>query len=144
MVLFQSRRESFLYYPSEANPKQGLFAVRYKQYKAHYFTKGSALSGPTNVDHDCSNTSLVYHSLPLLFDLNRDPGERYDLSTNKHYQSILEEIGRIRDQLVAGMTWGKSQINGTDPDVEPCCSPGCKPFPKCCKCKGSEVNFITV
>ncbi|XP_033624366.1 arylsulfatase A-like [Asterias rubens] len=146
-ILFErmkSQRESFLYYPAEANPKQGVFAVRYKQYKAHYITKGSTLSGPTNVDHDCSNTSLIHHSPPLLFELNRDPGERYDLSTDKHYQSVLKEIGKIRDKLVSGMTWGKSQINGTDPNVEPCCNSGCKPFPKCCTCKGSEVNFITV
>ncbi|XP_038074048.1 arylsulfatase A-like [Patiria miniata] len=140
-----SQRQTFIYYPVEPNPKVGIFAVRYKQYKAHYYTQGSKLSGSSNRDHDCRNSApLTHHQPPLLFDLDQDPGERYDLSVDKEYSALLQEIAAIKEKFEAGMTWGKAQMNGTDTKVEPCCNPGCSPFPSCCKCGTSGVNFIQV
>ncbi|XP_022099421.1 arylsulfatase A-like [Acanthaster planci] len=147
-ILFHNRpsqRETFIYYPENPNPTLGIFAVRYKQYKAHYFTRGNKLSGSTNRDHDCRDSAkLTPHDPPLLFNLDQDPGERYDLSADPKYKSLLEKIAAIKGSFEAGMTWGRSQINGTNPSVEPCCSPGCSPFPACCRCKGSGINFIPV
>lgn len=36
----QSDRDVFIYYPSNPDPKLGVFAVRWNQYKAHYYSNG--------------------------------------------------------------------------------------------------------
>ncbi len=40
----QSARETFYYYPKHLDPDRGVFAVRYKQYKAHFWTEGNVLN----------------------------------------------------------------------------------------------------
>lgn len=36
----QSDRSVYIYYPSNPDPKLGVFAVRWNQYKAHYYSNG--------------------------------------------------------------------------------------------------------
>ncbi|XP_077990529.1 arylsulfatase A-like [Glandiceps talaboti] len=138
-LLFQqekSPRETFFYFFSDARPDPGVYAVRYKQYKAHYYTQGSGTSGPNNPDKDCRpSTNLTQHIPPLLYDLNVDPSEIYNLSSDQEYLPILEKIDEIKKKFEAGLVWGESQMNRpSDKNVEPCCNPGCKPFPSCCSC----------
>jgi len=39
-VILQSQRDYYIYYPPGASPDTGVFAIRYKEYKAHYYTSG--------------------------------------------------------------------------------------------------------
>jgi len=57
--------------------------LRYKNFKAHFYTKGNALSDDSNYDFNCtSKATLAQHDLPLLYDLFVDPGERYPLNVD--------------------------------------------------------------
>ncbi|KAJ8245383.1 hypothetical protein GJAV_G00270160 [Gymnothorax javanicus] len=77
----KSRRKAVFYYPSFPSEKDGLFAVRVGKYKAHYYTQGSPHS-ETTPDQDCHVTAfLKHHDPPLLFDLEADPSENYNLAT---------------------------------------------------------------
>ncbi|XP_070566880.1 arylsulfatase A-like [Ptychodera flava] len=137
-VLFQqskSPRDSMFYYSAFPEQKIGAYAVRYKNFKAHYYTEGSPQSGMYNPDADCHPNNTVKHNPPLLFDLNEDPGELYNLNMKSQYASILLDIDKLKIKFEAAMTWGTSQVNKPkDRRLEPCCKPGCDPFPSCCRC----------
>lgn len=73
-----SPRSTFFYYRGTR-----LFAVRMNQWKLHLFTqKGYGQPKPDE------------HKPPLLFDLNADPGEHFNLATN-HPAVITELLGEI-------------------------------------------------
>ncbi|XP_011663832.2 arylsulfatase A isoform X2 [Strongylocentrotus purpuratus] len=60
--LFQgmpSLRESFFYYPADVDTEHKSYAVRYKQYKAVFYTAGSVLSNNKNKDIDCRDSKTV-------------------------------------------------------------------------------------
>lgn len=38
----QSKRDSYMFYPTDPSQSDGVFAVRWKQFKAHFITKGLA------------------------------------------------------------------------------------------------------
>ena len=42
-IFVQSLRDTFYFYPTNPHEKDGVFAVRYKQYKAHFLTQGWVL-----------------------------------------------------------------------------------------------------
>lgn len=98
---------------------------------------GSSQSS-TIPDQDCSIFArLKAHDPPLLFDLEADPSEHYPLSLEDRpdLQQVLERIKKIKEQFEGSMVFGESQISkGTDPSLEPCCSPQCGPKPECCHC----------
>ncbi|XP_078091848.1 arylsulfatase A [Mustelus asterias] len=138
-VLFnngKSKRETMFYYPVTPSIKLGVFAVRYGQYKAHYYTEGSTHSDSTP-DRDCHwDALLTSHNPPLLFDLEADPSENYPLSSSDtpNYSWIIERINKEKVKFESGMEFGESQIRkGTDPALEPCINPGCSPRPGCCR-----------
>ncbi|XP_069764922.1 arylsulfatase A [Narcine bancroftii] len=131
----KSKRDTMFYYPISPSKKLGVFAVRYRQYKAHYYTQGSTHSDSTP-DHACHWDSLLsFHNPPLLFDLEADPSENYPLSSFDipNYSWIIEEIKKKKLLFELGMEFGESQIErGDDPNLEPCIKPGCTPWPACC------------
>ncbi|XP_041059518.1 arylsulfatase A [Carcharodon carcharias] len=138
-VLFnngKSKRETMFYYPVTPSRKLGVFAVRYGQYKAHYFTQGSTHSDSTP-DRDCHWDSLLTsHNPPLLFDLEADPSENYPLSSSdiSNYSWIIKQIHEEKVKFESGMEFGESQIErGIDPALEPCINLGCSPRPVCCR-----------
>ncbi|XP_070577433.1 arylsulfatase A-like [Ptychodera flava] len=139
-VLFngsKSPRETFFFYSPDASKSVGVYAVRYRQYKAHFYAKGSGGSGEENPDRDCRpSATLTKHDPPLLFDLHEDPSELYNLNQEgEEYIEILNKIKRIYKKHVLTMDWAESEVlKPTDPDVQPCCNAGCKPFPWCCQC----------
>ncbi|KAI1887993.1 hypothetical protein AGOR_G00180470 [Albula goreensis] len=139
-ILFRngpSKREAMFYYPMSPSEEYGLFAVRLGRYKAHYYTQGSSLSD-TTPDQDCHETAfLKHHDPPLLFDLEADPSENYNLATPEHpeYEAVLQLIRDVKAEFEAGMVFGEAQVGkGTDPTLEPCCTPRCTPKPTCCTC----------
>ncbi|XP_074996826.1 arylsulfatase A isoform X2 [Calonectris borealis] len=140
-VLFGSRkspRQTMFFYPPSPDPVHGPFAVRLGKYKAHYFTQGSSHSDMTP-DQACHGlTPLTPHLPPLLFDLESDPAENYDLLQSGAGPEVLQALKEIKLQKVLfeqRMEFGESQIRkGRDPALQPCCVPNCSPKPSCCRC----------
>uniref|UniRef100_A0ABM5GLE8 Arylsulfatase A isoform X2 n=1 Tax=Pogona vitticeps TaxID=103695 RepID=A0ABM5GLE8_9SAUR len=141
-VLFgngKSPRQTMFYYPPAPSELLGVFAVRYKKYKAHFFTQGAFHSG-TTPDADCHGTALLTaHEPPLLFDLDSDPAENYNLlqgsSVAPDLLAVLKEVWLQKAQFDQQMAFGESQPGrGLEPAWEPCCSPQCQPKPSCCSC----------
>ncbi|XP_030847610.1 arylsulfatase A-like [Strongylocentrotus purpuratus] len=132
----KSLRETFFYYSPAASERQSSFAVRYKQYKAHFYTKGSTLSGIGHPDPDCRKTAKrTKHNPPLLYDLHRDPAEQYNIAYEPEYQDIIKLITRIREDFDGRMEWAVSEMHKPSYDeYMPCCNPGCEPQPYCCHC----------
>ncbi|XP_060632309.2 arylsulfatase A [Anolis sagrei] len=141
-VLFgsgKSPRQLMFYYPPSPNQLLGVFAVRYGKYKAHFFTQG-AFHSDTTPDADCHGlTPLKAHDPPLLFDLEADPAENYNLlqgdAMGPDLLTILKETRLQKALFDLRMEFGQSQTaRGQDPSLEPCCNPQCGPKPSCCSC----------
>ncbi|XP_056338310.1 arylsulfatase A isoform X1 [Oenanthe melanoleuca] len=133
-----SPRQAVFFYPPSPDPLLGPFAVRLGKYKAHFFTQGSFHSG-TTPDPACQGlTPLTPHLPPLLFDLESDPAENYNLLQGRPGPELLRVLRDITLQKVLleqRLQFGESQIGkGQDPSLQPCCAPGCSPKPSCCRC----------
>ena len=130
-----SKRDHYIYYPKNPDPTDGIFAVRWKQYKAHYFQEGSHCLN-TYPDIVCrSNYSKRALDPPLLFNVLTDPSEVYPIdSTTDEYSTAMKQISELKKSFEESMVWGKSQMKlGASSDLNPCANKGCKPFPSCCK-----------
>ena len=83
-VLFKRRkgpRNEVLYYR-----EQELYAVRIGAFKAHFITKGGY-----------GNGEKVYHKDPLLFNVDQDPGERFNIA--EQHPDIVAQITRFAIQF---------------------------------------------
>jgi len=71
-----------------------LFAFRQGSYKAHFVTEGRYGLPPLRTDHNP----------PLLFNLDEDPGELFDIASTHPdvLTSILAEVSRHRTNLTIG------------------------------------------
>jgi arylsulfatase A len=135
-----SERDHYIYYPMNPDPKYGIFAIRWKQYKAHFYQHGG-LCLNTYPDIVCrGNYSMRAFEPPLLYDLTNDPSEAYPLS-NKDHSDVMDSIMSLKSQFESTMKWGKSQIYGGDSSLMPCAEPGCKPFPSCCKTPSDQWRY---
>ena len=81
LKLEPSKREKIFYYRSRE-----IYAVRYKQYKAHFITQGAYNYPPG------SNKKIILDK-PLLYNLNIDPSEKYDIAEKN--PEILKQIDKI-------------------------------------------------
>uniref|UniRef100_A0A8C3KW38 Arylsulfatase A n=1 Tax=Calidris pygmaea TaxID=425635 RepID=A0A8C3KW38_9CHAR len=93
----------------------------------------------TTPDQACHGlTPLAPHLPPLLFDLESDPAENYDLLQSGARPELLQVLKEIKLQKVLfeqRMEFGESQMRkGRDPALQPCCAPNCTPKPSCCRC----------
>ncbi|XP_010708874.1 arylsulfatase A isoform X2 [Meleagris gallopavo] len=134
----KSPRQTMFFYPPSPDPQHGPFAVRLGKYKAHYFTQGSFHSD-TTPDQACHGlTPLTHHEPPLLFDLESDPAENYNLvqsAAGPEVWQVLKDIEVQKTLFEQRMVFGESQMRkGGDPALEPCCKPDCTPKPSCCCC----------
>nr|XP_032608413.2 arylsulfatase A [Taeniopygia guttata] len=133
-----SRRRSVFFFPPAPDPVRGPFAIRLGRYKAHYYTQGSFHSD-TTPDPACHGlTPLTPHLPPLLFDLEADPAENYDLlqaGPGPEALQALKDIALEKVLLEQRLRFGDSQMaKGQDPSLQPCCAPACTPKPSCCRC----------
>jgi arylsulfatase A-like enzyme len=84
-VLFggkDSPREQIIYYDG-----QRLFAIRDGKYKAHFTTRENVYE---------SNQHFVEHETPLLFDLEMDPGENYNIAGE--HPEIIERLRSLAEE----------------------------------------------
>lgn len=93
----------------------------------------------TTPDQACQGlTPLTPHLPPLLYDLESDPAENYDLLAGQASPELLQVLRDITLQKVLleqRLEFGESQIRkGRDPSLQPCCAPNCSPKPSCCRC----------
>ncbi|HVV01040.1 MAG TPA: sulfatase [Verrucomicrobiae bacterium] len=93
-ILFQNKKSNrdTIYYYYTTN----LYAIRKGKYKAHFIT------------HDgYSKQPAVVHDPPLLFDLEEDPGEHFDLAAE--HPDIVAEMKKLEDYQNARITAGPRQ-----------------------------------
>ena len=140
-----SPRESFFYYSPEASIILNSFAVRHKQYKAVFITQGAHESDDQNRDVACRKSArITKYDPPMLFDLNNDPSENYDLSSKTEYKGLITKITALKAEFDSKMVWAPSEIEKAHHDeYMPCCNPGCKPFPQCCHCSTKSESTGT-
>lgn len=133
----KSKRNTMFFYPPSPIKELGVFAVRYGKYKAHFYTQGARHS-MFSPDPACNFSVFpTFHSPPLLFDLETDPSENYNLLTGsaaKNYTTIVQQIELEKAKFEMSMQFAESQINkGTDLYLQPCYNPTCTPRPSCCR-----------
>ena len=90
-------REIFLYYRGT-----DMYAVRYKEFKAHYITEGEY--------GDFGEKE--FHDPPLLYNLEVDPGESDNIAHK--YPQILAEIARIVKNHKADLIIGQDQLEARE------------------------------
>lgn len=89
-------RDSYFYYRGA-----DVFAVRKGKYKAHFIYKeGYDGPGPKVLDK------------PMLFDLNADPSEKYDIAAQ--HPEIVAELTRMREAHIASIKPVESQLDKCD------------------------------
>ena len=134
-------RECYICYPDDPNPDIGIFAVRCKEYKAHFYQHGG-LCLDTYPDVVCrGNYSMRKLDPPLLYNLVTDASEMYPLDV-KEYADVMEKINDVKTKFESTMVWGESQIHrGQSKAEEPCAQPGCSPFPTCCAVNSTTSNW---
>ena len=90
-------------------------------YKAHVYSQGSSLSDTANPDQRCSDPTIIHHSPPLLYNLDTDPGERWDLATSK--PALAASLQARLEEMAARVSWATSEMARGNSDLAaPCCN----------------------
>lgn len=102
----KSKRDVVLYYRG-----QKVFAVRKGDYKAHFITQNEY---NTKTAHPITNPVLeienkpVVHEPPLLYNVNTDPGERFNIAAE--HPEIIAEIRKVLENHLAGVVPVENQL----------------------------------
>ena len=75
-----------------------LYALRYKNYKAHFITQEA---------YTLNNKKMI-HEIPLLYDLENDPSEKYNISSKN--KDVIDKIRSIVLIHNSNMVKGKNQL----------------------------------
>jgi len=78
--------------------KDEIFAIRKGPWKAHFITKPSY-----------SKIEPEFHSPPLLYNIEHDPSEKYDV--NENYPDIIKDLKDLKEKHEAGITRVESQLD---------------------------------
>ena len=74
-----------------------VFAVRHRSFKAHFHTRSEYGTDP-----------VVAHQPPLLYNLDHDPAEKFDIA--KEHPAVVAEIERIAAAHGKGVNPAPSQL----------------------------------
>lgn len=113
-----------------------LMAIRYKDHKAHFYTKprfspdmysAMCYEGRPSVRHyscyRCRENCIKSHELaPLLFNLEQDPEELFPLTSRKN-KRFLHKIWQERENHIKNLIKGKALFTEPSPSLIPCCNP---------------------
>ncbi|CAK8677583.1 unnamed protein product [Clavelina lepadiformis] len=108
-----------------------IMAVRIGPYKLHYYSQyqrdyeGDLCNNGNPYDDKLLyfNCSLShYHDPPLIFDINRDPGEQFPLDPSKQ-QDLVERTASLVQKHRQTIIPVPSQLGSHDSNVQPCCNP---------------------
>lgn len=88
----KSPREEVFYYRGVE-----VYAIRKGRFKAHFITKPEYGGGKTEV-----------HKTPLLYDLNEDPSEKFDVA--QQYPEIVAEIQKLKAEHEASVKTVENQL----------------------------------
>ncbi|XP_038664359.1 N-acetylgalactosamine-6-sulfatase, partial [Scyliorhinus canicula] len=118
-----------------------LMAVRFGGYKAHYWTwtnsweelqQGINFCPGQNVTGVTTHDQQDYTIQPLLFQLGRDPGEKYPIRvSHQEYEIVMRKITNIVQHHKATLVPGEPQLNVCDRAVMNWNPPGCEKLGKC-------------
>ncbi|NP_999677.1 arylsulfatase precursor [Strongylocentrotus purpuratus] len=125
-----SPHDDFFYYC-----KDTLMAVRVGKYKAHFKTQtdssqmklGERCDGGFPLDDyflcsDCEGDCVTEHNPPIMFDLEKDPGENYPLGPCG-YEHVLLHVKDAIARHDAEMVIGTPVLDNFDFSIIPCCNP---------------------
>ena len=85
------------------------------------YSQGSSLSDTDNPDQRCSDPTIIHHSPPLLYNLDTDPGERWDLATSK--PALAASLQARLEEMAARVSWATSEMARGNSDLAaPCCN----------------------
>ncbi|MBR10728.1 MAG: arylsulfatase [Rickettsiales bacterium] len=87
----ENKRDVIIYYRGTE-----VFAIRKGAFKAHFVTQGEYSDGKT------------YYKTPLLFNLNEDPSEKFNIA--KAHPEVIKELTELRDAHLAGVTLVENQL----------------------------------
>jgi arylsulfatase A-like enzyme len=90
-----SPRQTMFFYRGEQ-----IYAARRGSFKAHFITQSEYVP----------DTRLTHHDPPLLYNLNHDLGEQYDISMD--YPEVIADIIREVDRHKANLVAGEDQLVG--------------------------------
>lgn len=88
-----SPRNEMFYYRG-----QQLYAARKGSFKAHFITETAYIA----------DSNRTEHNPPLLFNLDHDPGEHYELGDE--YPEVIEEINTLVEEHQANLVKGEDQL----------------------------------
>merc|ERR1719154_308133 len=118
-----------------------LYAVRWENYKAHFWTWTTPVEElARGIDHcpaanvvNVTTTDMRNHGQsPVIFHLRRDPGERYPLGqATKEYKTVLLKMNEIVAHHPENMVPGVPQLEWCDPAVMNWAPRGCQNIGKC-------------
>ena len=138
------RAGRLVYYPQLTQRSRGAFAARAGAWKAHFATQGSLQSNGTQ-SADCG-ASHGYTPLetPLVFNLLLDPAEQLPLDpASAEYAEGLSAARAVLAEHEATLAWYPEPLlnaGAFNRSRQPCCKPGCKPFPQCCTCNAGGAG----
>ena len=134
-------RDYFFYWDEGVSSNANLNAVRWREWKVHFRTRGSHCPNDYFVLTCRGNYSSGILETPLLFNLNHDAGEQVPLDYNDNtFSFVVEKINQLKAaHLASPGLFGPSQIRKHDPMSQSCCKPSCKDkndtsiLPSCCR-----------
>ena len=95
-----------------------LYAIRYKQYKAHWITRNGFGKEPP-----------IYHDPPILFNIEWDVSESIRLNTSNNQSEYGKVLGILKEEYIRATNdvysdLGVPGFNAQDWFVVPCCNQG--------------------
>lgn len=137
------RNGRYVYFPQFPQRNRGImggiYAARAGKWKVHWCIQGSLQCGINNSDSKCG-PSQPYEVLeaPLVFNIEEDPSEQYPFSpADAEYQIGLLAATQVAKEHEESFKWFQSpqlNVGRFDHRLQPCCNPGCQPWPSCCNC----------